>query len=159
VPARDIVVTVNGIDTDKFSPDVPADRVRREFGLDGSGPVIVHVSRLDKNTSIVARQLIVLAPELAAELPGLRLVIAGGGDDYEELLEAAQRANYETNRRTVVMAGPRTDIAEIVSAGDLFVGVSRAALEAMAAASPSSSRARRAFSGSSRVQPRGGDRE
>ncbi len=34
------------------------------------------------------------------------------------------------------MAGPRTDINEIVAAGDIFVGVSRAALEAMSAAKP-----------------------
>jgi len=34
------------------------------------------------------------------------------------------------------MTGPRTDINEIVAAGDVFVGVSRAALEAMAAAKP-----------------------
>jgi glycosyltransferase involved in cell wall biosynthesis len=112
--------------------------VRAEFGLDGGGPVLVHVSRLDEATSIVARQLIALAPELNGALPGVRLVITGGGTDYEELQQSAQRVNYETGRRTVVMTGPRTDIAEIVAAGDLFVGVSRAALEAMAAAKPSS---------------------
>ncbi len=135
VPDRDIVVTVNGIDTEKFSPDVSPLNVRAEFGLDG-GPVIVHVSRLDENASLVARQLIALAPELAKELPGVRLLIAGSGDDYEELLQAAQQANYETGGRTVIMAGARTDISEIVGAGDIFVGVSRAALEAMAAAKP-----------------------
>ncbi len=133
VAERDIIVTVNGIDTGKFSPDVSPASIRDEFGLEGDAPVIVHVSRLDETTSIVARQLIALAPELEAELPGMRLLITGGGTDYEELFQAAQRVNYEMGRRAVVMTGPRTDINNIVAAGDLFVGVSRAALEAMAA--------------------------
>ncbi len=133
---RDIVVTVNGIDTDKFSPDVSSSRVREEFGLDNAGPVLVHVCRLDESASLVARQLIALAPELEEELPGMTLLIVGGGDDYENLYQAAQRNNYETGRRTVIMTGARTDIAELVALGDLFIGVSRAALEAMAASKP-----------------------
>ncbi len=133
---RDIVVTVNGIDTEKFSPDVPSGRVRGEFGLDKGGPVLVHVSRLDEAASLVARQLIALAPELNTLLPGVRLLVVGDGGDYDELCQAAQRVNYQTGRRTVVMTGARTDVAEIVAAGDLFVGVSRAALEAMATAKP-----------------------
>ena len=39
-------------------------------------------------------------------------------------------------RTCVVMTGPRTDINQIVAAGDIFVGVSRSALEAMSAAKP-----------------------
>ena len=33
VRSEDIFVTINGIDTDKFSPDTDGSRIRREFGL------------------------------------------------------------------------------------------------------------------------------
>ena len=136
ISGHDIVVTVNGIDTDNFSPYTPPDSIRTEFGLNGRGPVITHVSRLDDSASLVARQLIALAPELEELFPDLKLVIAGSGSDYNELHDAAQQANYKTGRRTVIMTGARTDVAEIVSACDLFIGVSRAALEAMSVEKP-----------------------
>ena len=135
VPRRDIFVTINGIDTNKFSPDNPGTAIRGEFSL-GEGPVIVHVSRLDDSRADAARRLLEAAAELARRYPGLRILITGGGDAEEEIRAAAERANAEAGCPCVVLTGPRADIAEIVAAGDLFVGVSRAALEAMAAGKP-----------------------
>ena len=136
VPEKDIFVTVNGIDTDKFSPEVSGERVRRQFGLDGAAPILSYVSRMDESRALVARQLIEAAPELARRVPGIQLLIAGGGDVLEELKARAEAVNAGLGRRCVVMTGARTDINEIVAAGQVFVGVSRAALEAMAAAKP-----------------------
>ena len=65
VPAGHITLTINGIDTEKFSPEVSGAAVREEFCL-GDDPVIGHVSRLDQASSLAARQLI----ELAAPGPG-----------------------------------------------------------------------------------------
>ena len=61
VPQEHITLTINGIDTDKFSPALTGEAVRREFDL-GDGPVIAHVSRLDPETVYTARQLVELAP-------------------------------------------------------------------------------------------------
>ena len=132
---QQITLTINGIDTNKFSPEVSGDAVRAELAL-GVGPVIGHVSRLDWAASHTARQLIAAAPQLAKALPGLSIVIAGGGDVYEELAAKAIQANEEIGRRCLILTGPRTDINRVVAACDLFVGVSRAALEAMAAGKP-----------------------
>ena len=135
VPEEQIALTINGIDTERFSPAVSGQAVRQELGL-GEGPVIGHVSRLDQAASHTARQLISIAPQLCAQVPGLQIVIVGGGDVYEELAVLARQANERIGRAGVVLTGPRTDVERILAACCLFVGVSRAALEAMAAGKP-----------------------
>ena len=64
LPAEHISVTINGIDTEKFSPGVSGERVVREFGLDRSKPILSYVSRMDEDRALVAGQHIELAPEL-----------------------------------------------------------------------------------------------
>ena len=133
---EDIFVTINGIDTEKFSPDTDQSRVRAEFALREEEPTLVYVSRMDESRALVARQLIALGPKLAKAIPGLRMLIVGGGDVYEELLEKTKEVNAAIGRECITMTGGRTDINELVSVADVFVGVSRAALEAMAAEKP-----------------------
>lgn len=136
VPPEDIFVTVNGIDTEKFSPAVSGGAVVAELGLDPGAPILSYVSRMDESRALVARQLIEIAPELDRAVPGIQLLIAGGGNVLEELKQRAAGVNEQLGRPCVIMTGARTDINEIVAAGQVFVGVSRAALEAMAAAKP-----------------------
>lgn len=133
LPAGHISVTINGIDTDRFSPEISGERVAAEFGLDPDRPILSHVSRMDEDRALVAGQLIELAPRLDCAVPGIQLLIAGGGNVFDKLKARAEEVNAGMGRPCVTMTGPRTDINEIVAAGDLFVGVSRAALEAMAA--------------------------
>ena len=136
LPAEHISVTINGIDTDKFSPALSGDKVVAEFGLDKDKPILSYVSRMDADRALVARQLIEIAPELDKAIPGIQLLIAGGGNVFDELNALAKQANQKLGRQCITMTGPRTDINEIVAAGQVFVGVSRAALEAMAAGKP-----------------------
>ena len=136
LPAENISVTINGIDTEKFSPAVSGEEVIAEFGLDKSRPILSYVSRMDEDRALVARQLIEIAPELDKRVPGVQLLIAGGGNVYDELLAKAKEVNAAMGRTCITMPGARTDINKIVAAGEVFVGVSRAALEAMAAAKP-----------------------
>jgi len=44
---ENILVSVNGINTDRFSPSISCDGIVSEFGLDRSKPIIVNVSRMD----------------------------------------------------------------------------------------------------------------
>ena len=64
VPEEHISVTINGIDTEKFSPQTSGQSVVEEFGLDRSRPVVSYVSRMDEDRALVARQLIQIAEEL-----------------------------------------------------------------------------------------------
>ena len=126
---EDITVTINGINTVKFSDDIPFDDVKAEFGMRDDAFRIVHVSRIDRSREAVAFILVKIMPEILKRIPNAELVIVGGGNCFEEL-----KASVVSDR--VILTGARTDINKFVASADLFVGVSRAALEAMAAGKP-----------------------
>lgn len=130
---KDIFVTINGIDLDKFSSDTPCDDIRAEFGIAPDDFCVVGISRMDKDRSLAAKQLISIAPRLLEKIPNLKILIVGGGNDEEEAHRLADIANKACGKEIVKLAGARTDINKLVAVSSLFVGVSRAALEAMAA--------------------------
>ncbi len=132
VPYENIFVTINGIDTDKFSPETNGDAIRKEFDIAKNEPVLVYVSRMDESRALVARQLIEIAPRIAEAVKGIKMLIVGGGDVFDELNKKAQEQNKKIGRKCITMTGARTDINELIAVGTMFVGVSRAALEAMA---------------------------
>ncbi len=122
----DITVTINGINTKRFSSDIPYDDIKEEFSMKDDSFRIVHVSRIDESREAVAFLLVKIMPQLLKIIPNAELVIVGGGNKLSEL-----KASVCSDR--VVLTGARTDINKFVASADLFVGVSRAALEAMAA--------------------------
>lgn len=136
VPENDIQVTINGIDTDRFSPDTDASGIAEEFDIKPSDSVITYVSRLDESRSLVAKQLIEAVPKLDRQIPNLKIILVGGGDDFENVKSKAEAVNSELKRQVIVLTGARTDINKLIAPCELFVGVSRAALEAMAAEKP-----------------------
>jgi glycosyltransferase involved in cell wall biosynthesis len=75
LPAEHISVTINGIDTEKFSPRCSGADVRREFGM-GEEKVVCHVSRLDRETQLAAQLLIEIFLGLGHHVACARL---GGG--------------------------------------------------------------------------------
>lgn len=136
ISPENIKVTINGIDLEKFSPSTNYSDIEDEFALTRGVPRIVHVSRLDADPGFIAHTLIDIAPALAEEFKGIEIVIVGGGDDYTGIAARADEINKKLGRRAVIMTGARTDINKFAASGDLFVGVSRAALEAMGCESP-----------------------
>ncbi|MCL2702031.1 MAG: murein biosynthesis integral membrane protein MurJ [Defluviitaleaceae bacterium] len=149
-PGR-IIVTTNGIDTDKFRPETDGGELLTEFGLDPAKKRIVSLSRLDgwRNPAnpdtvragafLAALGLINAAPDLENARPGeLEIIIVGSGDSFNEITEAAAAANKAVGRKMVITAGSRTDVNRFLGRDvtDLFVNVSRSALEAMAAERP-----------------------
>ena len=131
---ENIFVTINGIDTNKFSPETDGKNIRKEFDIAENEPTLVYVSRMDESRALVARQLIEIAPRIAQAVKGIRILIVGGGDVFDELNQKAQEQNKKIggNKKCIMMTGARTDINELISVATVFVGVSRAALEAMA---------------------------
>ena len=132
VRQKDIFLTINGIDTNKFSPSVSGDRIKKELKITNE-PTIIHVSRLDEGGSATAAQVLISAAEnINKSIPNVKIVIAGGGNLFNNLNKKAQQVNKKMGRKCILMIGSRTDVNEVIAAGDIFVGVSRAALEAMA---------------------------
>ncbi len=136
VPESDINVTINGIDTNKFSPDTDCTDIKTELGIEDGDTVITYVSRMDESRSLVAKQLIEIVPEIDKQIKNLKVIIVGSGDDFENVKQMTEKANKEAGREVIKLTGGRTDINKLVAPCSLFVGVSRAALEAMAAEKP-----------------------
>lgn len=127
VPAARVTVIENGVDVERFHP---AERPRREF-------TVLTVSRQDRDCALTAALLCQIAPALQAGLAvPLRIVIAGGGNNLPALRAAARRANITCGRRVAELLGNVPDTAPLYRDCDVFVGVSRAAMEAMASAKP-----------------------
>ena len=47
---------------------------------------------MDEDRALVARHLIEIAPQLSNEIPGVQLLIAGGGNVFDELNEKAKKS-------------------------------------------------------------------
>ena len=60
----------------------------------------------------------------------------GEGDVFEEINSKAISINEKQGKRLIIMTNARTDINKFAVAGDICVGVSRAALEMMACEKP-----------------------
>ncbi len=134
--ADDIRVTINGIDMEKFSDNVDYSDIAKEFDFGENKTKIIYVSRMVTDRSLAAPKLIEATPRLFAEVPEVEVVIVGGGDDYLNVKNEAEAVNQKIGERVIITTGPRVDINKFVASGDVFVGVSRAALEAMACRKP-----------------------
>lgn len=137
IEPENIRVTINGINLEKFSADTDYSEMAKEFSFADGAARIVYVSRMDEDRSLAAHKLIEAAPELADKIENLEIVIVGGGNDFEQIKAEADEANARIGRRVIITTGSRTDINKFTAAGDIFIGVSRAALEAMACGKPS----------------------
>lgn len=122
-----IALTVNGVDTERFSPDVDGSNLCKTLD-DDDRAVILHVSRLDREVSTLAERLMEAMRALAE---AATLVIVGDGG-HRAILEMKARAfNRELGREGIVFLGARTDIPVLMAAADMVVSPSRAAMEAL----------------------------
>lgn len=133
---EDIKVTVNGIDTDKFSPDVDCSDIMNELRLKPEDMKIVYISRFDSDRTYIINKLLEIVPELAEKFQNLKVVMVGGGNLLDLVKDRAQEINIRTGRDTVIVTGSRTDINKFTALADLFIGFGRASLEALAAGKP-----------------------
>lgn len=132
----DIYVTINGIDTNKFSKDAECSDIVEEFALEQNTKKIVYISRMDEDRALVAFHLAEIVPELVKVNPDIEIVIVGGGNVYDKLEAQVNEINKKLGKRYIVLTGGRTDIYKFCALSDIFVGVSRSALEAMACEKP-----------------------
>ena len=93
---------------------------------------IVFVSRLDADCSLGAMALCKIAPRLAEKYPDLEIIIVGGGTEFAKIREQSREINNKINQRLIMAVGNVENPSAYFDKSTLFVGVSRAALEAMA---------------------------
>ncbi len=130
-------VSVNGIDTEKFSSELTGEEIVKEFGLNPEARRIVYVSRLDKEVCTPVYALLEITPRLLESVPDLEIIIVGKGTGLDELSAKAEEINGIAGRTVVVTTGARTDVNKINACATFCIGVSRSILEAMAEEKPS----------------------
>lgn len=126
VEEQRITVIENGIDIDHFRPTArPRENQLR----------LVLASRLDKDCSAAAHITLEKFEEWrqrAAVLgKSLYLTLVGGGECFADVAQRAKRINRALGMTCVRAIGATDDPAAVLKEGDLFIGVSRAAIEAM----------------------------
>ena len=119
-------VIENGIDTLKYRPNVSQK----------SGKRVVFISRLDRDCSLGAEILCNIGGRLRERFDGLEIVICGGGECLEDIRVSAAEACERVGARFISVIGHVEDTARVLSEAAVFVGVSRAALEALASGIP-----------------------
>ena len=97
---------------------------------------VVFVSRLDGDCSLGARLLCEIAPRLDKKYVGIEIIIVGGGEKFGEIGKMARKMNEKINRKLINAVGRVDDPSVFFGGATVFVGVSRAALEAMASFVP-----------------------
>ena len=122
------VIISNGVDTSRFLP--------KEKSGGEVGKKVVFVSRLDADCSKGAYALIAVAKDLSVRYENLNIEIIGGGEEYDNICKMARSVNDELGYVCIITPGGCLNIEEHVAEADAFVGVSRAALEAMSCAVP-----------------------
>ena len=139
LPESRVEVIYNGVDLKALSkPTLGArERIRAEFGYSANDFVAVQVARLhelkDHQTALKA------IDEARHKIPGLRLLLAGDGDQRSAIEQTILGRGLEL---TVTLAGTRKDIADLLSASDVFLmssiseGIPLTVIEAMAARRP-----------------------
>lgn len=123
VPTQRITVIPNGIDLSRFFPK------------EKSHPDALHIlfaSRLDADCSLGAELLCEIAPLLAKQFPNVHITIAGGGKKAPEIAQRAAKINQPLGFLCVSVCGTVQDMPSLLQEQDIFIGVSRAALEAAA---------------------------
>lgn len=136
VPEDRVNVVFNGAPLDEFAPRSRDEgyALRAELGLPMDAPLVTTLGRL--NAQKGHDTLIAAAAMVVARLPGVRFLIAGDGD----LLSALKAQTVALGiANTVVFAGHRRDVPEILAATDVlcissnYEGTPLVLFEAMAA--------------------------
>ncbi len=130
IPPERISVIGNGIDVQRFSPPIPDPR--QETGSPDAPVHILFASRLDADCSLVAELLLRILPALSEEFPTVVLSIVGGGSKHSALSSKADALNQRLGRNAVMLHGRVENLPPLLQKTDIFVGVSRAAMEAAA---------------------------
>lgn len=139
LPAGRVEVIYNGVDLNTFG--TPAEgarqRLRTEFGFADTDFVAIQVARLHElKDHITAVKAI---DEARKTTPNIRLLIVGDGDQQAAIEQEIQLRQLQNH---VVLAGSRTDVANLLSASDAFLmssiseGIPLTIIEAMAGRLP-----------------------
>lgn len=133
IPGLKAVVVSNGIDHQKFSPAKTFKNIRQELGISEDIILVLFIARFTAHKQPLT--LIRAFSEVAVQVPGLRLLMVGDGDEKAAGVALVKELGLEDK---VVFQVFRQDVPDVLAAADIFVlpslweGLPIGLLEAMA---------------------------
>ena len=118
---ENITVIANGVDQELFLPD--------ERDSDGKMR-IAFLSRLDVDCALGAQLLCEIAPRLCRLRSDIEIIIGGAGSELSSIRDLANSTEREIGHACIKCVGEVVDVPQFMRSCDIFVGVSRAAIEA-----------------------------
>ena len=134
--SKNIIVSVNGVDTDRFSPDSAYESVLDGLGFEKDAKRIVYMSRLNDDVCKPLFRLLDFFEEIEKDFPGLELMVIGDGNSYDKIAAKAKEINIRLSRTAVALTGAIVDVPRYIAAADIGIGVGRAILECMSMGKP-----------------------
>jgi glycosyltransferase involved in cell wall biosynthesis len=136
-PAERVCVIPNGVDTNRFQPQLPSAMLRAELNLPKDSPVVTIVAALrpEKNHELFLRA----AQRIRHAVPAARFLVVGDGAQRQSLEALAQELQIAGDVRFL---GTRVDIPELLALTDVVALSSRmeanpvSILEALACEKP-----------------------
>jgi len=111
-----IVSIPAGVDVKRFDINIKGEKIRTEFGLNDSYPIVGTVAILRHWKG--HRYLLDAVPKVIAILPEAKFFIVGDGPQWNNLHQQTHTLGIE---KYVIMPGFRDDIPEIIAALDIFI--------------------------------------
>ncbi|ONI46173.1 hypothetical protein AN641_02040 [Candidatus Epulonipiscioides gigas] len=136
IKPENILVTINGISNETFKKEIDTKDIQKKYSIDNTKTIIAHISRLEPQTSLVAHQLINISKNLYKQKPDTRILIVGGGKEFEHIKTRAAKINKDLGIEHIILTGATTKVNKFLAISDICIGVSRVALEAMCTKCP-----------------------
>lgn len=138
VPGHRIVTIKNGVDTQRFRPEICGNKVRAELGIPPSAVVVGNTSRFEPRKGYdVFLQVAALVTEVNSHI---KFLAVGHGSQEQAMKHEVTRFNLQNN---VIITPECLNIPEVLAAMDIFLftpywgeGLPCAVLEAMACGLP-----------------------
>jgi glycosyltransferase involved in cell wall biosynthesis len=132
---HDVRVFERGVDCEQFHPSKRSDAVRKAFGVEPGGTLVLYAGRLSKEKSLEV--LLKAFTRLTGELPKARLVVAGEGPYRRALVRS-----FRSPAITFISWKQGEELAALFASADLFAlpssteTLSLVSLESMASGVP-----------------------
>lgn len=137
LPKNKLYKLYNCVDIEKYIINEPKNSIREKLSLPLDTPIVAMIGRLTKVKNIPL--LFKALPEIKKEIPNIKAVLVGDGEDRQQLEKEVDEKNL---RDTVIFMGSREDVPMILNAVDCIAlpseveGFPRVLLEAFAAKTP-----------------------
>jgi len=116
VDEEKIVMIPNGVDTEKFNPELDTEAIRKKYSV--SGPLLLCVTRLSPDRHVTC--LISMVEKVAKEIPEVKLIVVGDGP-LRRTLERLRDRRGLTERLVFTGAKNDTELPYFYAAADLCI--------------------------------------